>query len=237
MRKKLKSVLQSLGLWSAFERLRFLHRFGWRYRRIAGFLDIPGWLSPQDATELYDAVLSLKSEKPVIVEIGSHLGKSSMVLAQALRKKGGGILHCIDPFDASGDLGAQHLYEKRKAELGMNLLEAFERNMKRYGVLSFVRPVNGFSHEVAKEFSGEIDMLFIDGNHDYEAVKRDFVDWVPRLRVGGVIAMHDVFATPFGGDYTGPWRVADELIVGSKDWRWFRIRDITSFAVKVAPAS
>jgi predicted O-methyltransferase YrrM len=233
MRKQLKSVLQSFGLWSAFERLRFLHRFGWRYRRIAGFLDIPGWLSPQDATELYDAVLSLRSERPVIVEIGSHLGKSSMVLAQALRKKGGGILHCIDPFDASGDSGAQHLYEKRQAELGINLLEAFKRNMARYGVLSFVRPIKGFSHIVAKDFSGEIDMVFIDGNHDYEAVKNDFLDWSPRLREGGVIALHDVFAAPFGDDYTGPWRVADQFIVGSEDWRWFRIPDTTCFAVKV----
>lgn len=232
MRKTIKPILQSLGLWSLFERLRFLHRFGWRYLRIAGFLDIPGWLSPQDATELYDAALSLKCEKPVIVEIGSHLGKSSMVLAQALRKKGGGILHCIDPFDASGDSGAQHLYEKRMAEVGGNLLESFQANMRRYSIESFVRPNKGLSHEVVTDFDGEIDMLFIDGDHDYGAVKRDFADWAPRLKVGGVVALHDVFATPSGEDYTGPWRVAKEFLTEQEGWRWFRIRDITCFAVK-----
>lgn len=233
MRRTLKRLFQSLGLWSVFERLRFLHRFGWRYRGIAGFLDIPGWLSPQDATELYDSALSLKSERPVIVEIGSHLGKSSMVLAQALRKKGGGILHCIDPFDASGDSGAQHLYEKRQAELRVDFLEAFQINMARYSLLPFVRPVKGLSHEVIRDFDGAIDMLFIDGDHDYEAVKKDFLDWVPHLKTGGVIAMHDVYATPYGDDYTGPWRVAKEFITESKDWRWFRIKDITCFAVKI----
>lgn len=233
MRKTIKSFAQSVGLWSLFERLRFLHRFGWRYRRIAGFLDIPGWLSPQDATELYDSVLSLKCEKPVIVEIGSHLGKSSMVLAQALRKKGGGIIHCIDPFDASGDLGAQHLYEKRKAELRGSLLEAFQLNMAQYALEPFVRPVKGFSHEVVRTFDGEIDMLFIDGDHAYEAVRRDFLDWEPRLKVGGVLAMHDIYAAPYGDDYTGPGRVAKEFITERKGWRWFRIKDIACFAVKI----
>jgi len=233
MRKKLKSFLQSLGLWSLFERFRFLHRHGWRYWRIVGFLNIPGWLSPQDATELYDSALSLKSGQPIIVEIGSHLGKSSVVLGQALRKKGGGTLYCIDPFDASGDSGARHLYEKRQADLQTGLFEAFQHNMARYSLLPFVRPMRGLSHEITNDFDMEIDMLFIDGDHSYEAVKRDFLDWVPRLKVGGVLAMHDIYAAPFGDDYTGPWRVAKELITERKGWRWFRIKDITCFAVKV----
>jgi predicted O-methyltransferase YrrM len=71
----------------------------------------------------------------------------------------------------------------------------------------------------------EIDMLFIDGNHDYPAVKEDFEDWVPRLAKGGILAMHDVFATPFDGHYDGPWKVLEQHVLNKPEWKWFRLID------------
>lgn len=36
-----------------------------------------------------------------------------------------------------------------------------------------------------------IDFLFIDGDHMYEGVKRDYTMYVPLVRPGGIIAFHD----------------------------------------------
>jgi SAM-dependent methyltransferase len=36
------------------------------------------------------------------------------------------------------------------------------------------------------------DFIFIDGNHSYEAVKRDFQLYSPYVRKGGLIALHDI---------------------------------------------
>ena len=46
----------------------------------------------------------------------------------------------------------------------------------------------------AKEILGsrQIDFLFIDGDHSYEGVKKDFEMYSPLVRKGGVIAFHDV---------------------------------------------
>jgi cephalosporin hydroxylase len=46
---------------------------------------------------------------------------------------------------------------------------------------------------VKKLFGGsEIDFLFIDGDHTYDGVKRDWEMYAPLVRRGGIIAFHDV---------------------------------------------
>lgn len=42
----------------------------------------------------------------------------------------------------------------------------------------------------------EIDFLFIDGDHTYEGVKKDFQMYSPLLRKGGLIAFHDICKHP-----------------------------------------
>ena len=35
------------------------------------------------------------------------------------------------------------------------------------------------------------DFLYIDGNHRYEAVKSDLINYYPRVKKGGIISGHD----------------------------------------------
>jgi cephalosporin hydroxylase len=37
-----------------------------------------------------------------------------------------------------------------------------------------------------------LDLLFIDGDHSYDGVKADFVNYSPLLRPGGLIVLHDI---------------------------------------------
>eukprot|EP00928_Gymnodinium_smaydae_P089521 TRINITY_DN7347_c0_g2_i1.p1 TRINITY_DN7347_c0_g2~~TRINITY_DN7347_c0_g2_i1.p1 ORF type:complete len:624 (-),score=134.49 TRINITY_DN7347_c0_g2_i1:354-2225(-) len=55
--------------------------------------------------------------------------------------------------------------------------------------------VRAKSHEVAlsEVVNGPLDLLFIDGDHRFEAVVRDMNRWEPLVRPGGVIAGHDMF--------------------------------------------
>lgn len=45
---------------------------------------------------------------------------------------------------------------------------------------------------------GSLDLVFIDGAHDYESVSQDLKAWWPKLRPGGVMAGHD-FSMSFPG--------------------------------------
>ena len=40
--------------------------------------------------------------------------------------------------------------------------------------------------------SAGFDFVFIDGDHSYEGVKRDFELYEPNVRSGGIIALHDI---------------------------------------------
>lgn len=42
----------------------------------------------------------------------------------------------------------------------------------------------------------EIDFLFIDGDHTYEGVKRDFEIYSTLVKDGGIIALHDIVSGP-----------------------------------------
>ncbi|MEM3793697.1 MAG: class I SAM-dependent methyltransferase [Candidatus Bathyarchaeia archaeon] len=42
----------------------------------------------------------------------------------------------------------------------------------------------------------KLDFLFIDGDHTYDGVKRDFETYSPLVRKGGIIAFHDIVEHP-----------------------------------------
>ena len=39
---------------------------------------------------------------------------------------------------------------------------------------------------------GSITLLHIDGSHEYENVKQDFSNWLPKVKAGGIILIHDI---------------------------------------------
>ena len=41
---------------------------------------------------------------------------------------------------------------------------------------------------------GELDMVFIDGAHDYDSVFADLITWEPKVKEGGIFAGHDIDA-------------------------------------------
>ena len=75
--------------------------------------------------------------------------------------------------------------------------------------------VRGDSHsldavnEVRGALKGrKIDFLFIDGDHTYEGVKRDFETYSPFVRKGGIVAFHDICAS---GEGVGVQRFWEEI--------------------------
>jgi len=66
------------------------------------------------------------------------------------------------------------------------------------------------SLEAAKLFQPEsLDLVFIDSNHSYQAVKDDVAAWSPVVRPGGILAGHD-----YSRHYPGVVRAVDELVEG-----------------------
>jgi len=235
MKKALKKMLKRINAEFLPAKLRYLRRTLSTGFKLVPYIEIHGFLTEAEAQKLFSSVSGIQEKNPILVEIGSHQGKSSVVLAKALEARGGGKLYCIDPFDGSGDIAATPHYKNDLDSGGATLFQKFTKNVKKNKLASYIHPIQGLSHEVVKKFpEPHIDMIFIDGNHDWECVRQDFLDWVPKIKPGGVLAMHDVFATPFDDHYDGPWRVVKEFILDNPKWIWFQLVDSLAVAIKRA---
>jgi len=72
-------------------------------------------------------------------------------------------------------------------------------------------PIWGDSHELNTLFkvdsilNGEkVDFLFIDGDHSFEGVKKDFQMYSNFVRIGGLIGFHDILDTEFHRNLAPP---------------------------------
>ncbi|MCK5940588.1 MAG: class I SAM-dependent methyltransferase [Planctomycetes bacterium] len=199
--------------WRLGTRAKLLLR-GLRYSCILPYASIDGWLTVDEAITLFELARDLPGEAPRAVEIGCWQGKSTVCIANGLRGKPGAQLTCIDPFDASGDAESHDAYEGRAAGVGGPLRQAFEHNLEDAGVRDLIDVRQGFSHDLTDAVDASIDLLFLDGDHSYEAILRDFEDWAPKLKPGGVLAMHDVVHPV----HEGPSKVVQQRIANDPQW-------------------
>lgn len=153
--------------------------------------EIPTHLTLQERLLLYRLGVEL-SRKATIVEIGSYLGASAAFLATAASEIDGQ-LFCVDTWqnDAMSE-GARDTYAEFLHHTGF--------------CARWITPLRGESVAVAQTFNRTIDLLFIDADHSYAAVKADLEHWAPKVRRDGWIVLHD------WGWAEGVQRVVTEMI-------------------------
>jgi len=188
-------------------------------KKIPHLEDVEGWLLLCEAVELFDLANSIDSINPIICEIGSWKGKSAYVFASALKDKGG-ILFAVDPFNGEGDDASEETYKTDMNKLNVSLKKNFIHTMDKYGLMKYIKILPFRSEEARSKFDhNKIDLLFIDGNHEYEFVKKDYDLWFPLIVSGGSIILHDVKAR----HVRGPNQVFQECIAKNPIWKNVRI--------------
>lgn len=182
-------------------------------------LKVPGMLTLNEGEYLHQ-LAQLDPGKGVIVEIGSWKGKSTIWLALGSMKVRGEKVYAIDPHKPLAEEGYM---EDTEAE--------FRKNIREARVDSQVVPMVMSSEEAAKDWNKPIRLLWIDGDHRYQEVKRDFLLWEPHVVDGGIIAMHDTIRKK------GPKRVLWENIFRSDSFEEISIVDNITAARKVRKTS
>ncbi len=163
---------------------------------------IEGWLEPDEAEVLIGVVAEVGEDgaSPTIVEVGSHCGRATVVMAHLLRSLGSsGRIVAVDTHD--GRVGAS---DRGILDVGPTH-ERFTANLRSAGVAELVESIRSRSWEV--DWHDEIDLLVIDGLHDYLNVSRDFFSFEDHLRSGGLAAFHD-----YADYFPGVRAFVDELV-------------------------
>ncbi len=144
--------------------------------------------SAEDARILRQAAVGARR----VVEIGVYEGASALVLYETL--KTGSALHLIDPFGRRADAlpqgwGASEWATRR----------VLARAAQRGGGGPQVHWHVALSHEVALNWSEELDLVFIDGDHSERGCELDWSCWHGFVAVGGYLVFHDARAGEHGG--------------------------------------
>lgn len=113
---------------------------------------------------------------PTVVEIGTRMGEwlRQFFFHYPIPRAFG-----IDPWLPRAKRGLQDVYPR------------WVENLKPW-IWKNAFPLRGTSQEWAHVFHEPIDVLYIDGDHRYGPVLEDFKLWVPKVRQGGVVLIHDV---------------------------------------------
>ncbi|MET0523485.1 MAG: class I SAM-dependent methyltransferase [Nocardioides sp.] len=141
---------------------------------------ISGWLTEDQAALLWDAAEDL-SDGAVVVEIGSHQGRSTTVLAAAVRGRDVRIV-AIDPFVDGRLFG------------GAKTRDIFEANLARTGATDTVELLPEYSTRARPTWTTPFDYLYIDGKHDYWTLSDD-LKWSVHLPEGAPVLIHDCFSS------------------------------------------
>lgn len=119
------------------------------------------------------------------VEVGTLVGKYAEVI---LDKWTGNCLHCVDPWEESGDkyFDRNNLVQDRhdqNYETAITRLQRFGERCQLHRLASI---------EAASRFrTHSLDFVYLDARHYYDAVIQDIEAWFPKVRPGGILAGHD----------------------------------------------
>ncbi len=173
--------------------------------------NIEGWVTAEELMKKAEYGYQLQNNA-VIVEIGAFLGRSTVMVAGACKLKRSGMVHVIDPFDASGDEFSVPVYKAIEEKLPDSLLNLFQSNIQKTHLEEYVTIHQGTSESIVKNWKDPIDMLVLDGDQSPEGARSAFDDWIPFLKPGGSLIVHNSAERVYEKDHDGHYRVVVESV-------------------------
>ena len=158
---------------------------------------------------------------PVVVNIGAGGGTSGLAFMEARLDMN---LVTVDIQDESSPYGCLEAERQMFKEAGFPL------------PTQTWRQIHGDSKAVRWD-DGLVDMVFIDGDHSYEGCKGDILAWKPRLKPGGILAIHDfekfevfkgqpIEGAPHFKNWPGVDRAVAEMVAHNNFHSWYTIKTL-----------
>lgn len=157
--------------------------------------------------KLIKNILSKIDNLKNIAEIGVFEGKLTKKILDAVPEIQ--TYYCVDPWKHYKEWD-NSLLSKTWKEVDFNkVFDNFKNNIKKHEDKIIIYKMT--SEEASKKIEDKgLDFVFIDGNHDYEYVKKDIEIWKNKVKTGGFLSGHDYH------EKYGVKKAVDELIPNTK---------------------
>ncbi len=144
-----------------------------------------------------DLITAIQPE--LIVELGTHWAEAYFTFCQVVQENGlSSLCYAVDHW--LGDEHAGHYGEEVFEEVR-------QYNERYYRQFSYLLR-SSFDNAISQFGDDSIGLLHVDGLHTYEAANHDFRTWLPKVKPGGMVLLHDI--CPKHEDF-GVWRLWDEI--------------------------
>ena len=174
---------RELHKWMRLTKVEDVVRATRKYHGRGAYKRIRAVQHPAEITKLTEMVQAIKPR--VIVEIGTSMGGTLYIWCRTNQQAK--IIASIDL--PGGKFGGGYAERRRR------LYEEFvyDRPHTEIILMRSDSHLDSTLNEL-KEIIGDrqIDFLYLDADHTYEGVKRDFEMYSPLVRPGGIIAFHDI---------------------------------------------
>lgn len=136
---------------------------------------------------LRDLIKYIDLDNIVMVEVGSYAGESTEIFCESSNVQR---VYAIDPW-----VNGYDPKDRSSQRIEMAKVEAwFDERMARFDNLIKLKKA---SEEAIQDFEdNSLDLVYIDGNHQYDAVCNDIKMWLPKIVDNGYIAGHDFTSKP-----------------------------------------
>lgn len=142
---------------------------------------------------LFSLVRALRAK--AVAEIGTLYAGTTEVLARALWENGEGIVYTADPFGGHRCPG---------------IIERWPQELQARTEFHALNSMDFLLHLDARRV--KLDLVLVDGNHDYEFALFDLMMVARLLRPGGVVVMDNA-------EQTGPFRASRTFLEANPAWR------------------
>ena len=176
-------------------------------------LNQPNWLfrfgsyfSSWNNHAVFARWLTLYKRPELIVDLGVDLGYSTLTWSESLREANiaTGKVIGIDSFDFHFVLDDPTV-SRNTYSFVMQLVDHFK------GKFTNMELIKGYFEEVSQRWrhGSTVDILHVDGRHEYEHVKSDYYAWQQHVRPDGVVLFHDCYV--WNQEHFGVYRFFDEI--------------------------
>jgi predicted O-methyltransferase YrrM len=137
-------------------------------------LSIDGWMTEEQLEWLYTIAQGMNS----IIEVGSWMGRSTYALCAGCK----GTVYAIDDF-----MGSSRVLNSL-IKRGADPYQSFIANTKGFTNLKLIK-MRSVEASLCQDIPQKVDMIFIDGDHSFDAVLTDLETWDSRAEK--LICGHD----------------------------------------------
>jgi predicted O-methyltransferase YrrM len=150
-------------------------------------------MGPHSRAILFSLIRMLRPK--VVAEVGTLFAGTTETFARALWENGEGVVHTTDPFGA----------ERCPA-----IIAGWPPELRELTEFHALNSMDFFGALAQRRIT--LDMVLVDGSHDYEYALFDLQMAARLLRPGGIIVMDN-------SDQTGPFHAAREFVARNPAWQ------------------